>query len=98
MQTHYIYDDTSSLVHLSALIASRYTGKERDTESGLDLMGARYYGSTMGRFMSPDPVFPSPERLADPQQWNMYVPGDAAANISAMGDVGNQVWALSTGL
>ncbi len=53
-------------------IGSRSTGKERDTESGLDLMGARYYASTMGRFMSPDPVFASPERLADPQQWNMY--------------------------
>jgi len=31
----------------------RYTGKERDTESGLDHFGARYYGSSMGRFMSP---------------------------------------------
>ena len=26
----------------------------------------------MGRMMSPDPVFASPERVADPQQWNMY--------------------------
>jgi len=33
---------------------SRSTGKERDTESGLDDFGARYYASTMGRFMSPD--------------------------------------------
>jgi RHS repeat-associated protein len=49
-----------------------FTGKERDTESGLDYFDARYYGSSMGRFMSPDPVFASPERVADPQQWNMY--------------------------
>jgi RHS repeat-associated protein len=49
-----------------------FTGKERDQESGLDYFDARYYGSTMGRFMSPDPVFASPERVADPQQWNMY--------------------------
>ena len=28
---------------------SRYTGKERDTESGLDYFGARYYASSMGR-------------------------------------------------
>jgi len=30
------------------------TGKERDAESGLDYFGARYYGSSMGRWMSPD--------------------------------------------
>jgi len=49
-----------------------FTGKERDTESGNDYFGARYYGSTMGRFMSPDPVFASAARVMDPQQWNMY--------------------------
>jgi RHS repeat-associated protein len=51
---------------------SRCTGKERDTESGLDYFGARYYGSSMGRFMSPDPsglVFAS---LANPQSLNLY--------------------------
>jgi hypothetical protein len=32
---------------------SSYTGK--DTESGLDYFGARYYGSTIGHFMSPNP-------------------------------------------
>jgi RHS repeat-associated protein len=31
-----------------------FTGKERDTESGNDYFGARYYASSMGRFMSPD--------------------------------------------
>ena len=31
-----------------------FTGKERDTETGLDYFGARYYGSNMGRFLSPD--------------------------------------------
>src|SRR6201998_1081025 len=31
-----------------------YTGKERDSESGNDYFGARYYASSMGRFMSPD--------------------------------------------
>jgi RHS repeat-associated protein len=47
-----------------------FTGKERDLESGLDYFGARYYGSSMGRFMSPDaPVDQHPE---DPQSWNLY--------------------------
>ena len=49
-----------------------FTGKERDTESGLDYFGARYYGSSMGRFMSPDPsglAFADPE---NPQGLNLY--------------------------
>jgi RHS repeat-associated protein len=28
-----------------------FTGKERDTESGNDYFGARYYANSMGRFM-----------------------------------------------
>jgi RHS repeat-associated protein len=31
-----------------------FTGKERDSESGLDNFGARYDSSSLGRFMSPD--------------------------------------------
>ena len=33
-----------------------FTGKQRDAESGLDNFGARYNSSSMGRFMSPDPL------------------------------------------
>jgi RHS repeat-associated protein len=50
----------------------RYTGKERDSESGNDYFGARYYASKMGRFMSGDPVIITPLRLADPQRLNLY--------------------------
>ena len=32
----------------------KFTGKERETESGLDEFGARYYASSFGRFMTPD--------------------------------------------
>lgn len=49
-----------------------FTGKERDTESGLDYFGARHYASSMGRFMSPDPsglYFANP---ANPQTLNLY--------------------------
>ncbi|WP_245632370.1 RHS repeat-associated core domain-containing protein [Edaphobacter aggregans] len=41
-------------MHSCGLRSSRFTGKERDTESGLDYFGARYFASTSGRFMSPD--------------------------------------------
>ncbi|HSU30873.1 MAG TPA: RHS repeat-associated core domain-containing protein [Bryobacteraceae bacterium] len=50
----------------------RFTGKERDTETGLDYFGARFYGSALGRFTSPDPVFFQKAMLADPQRWNLY--------------------------
>jgi RHS repeat-associated protein len=56
--------------------ASRFTGKERDTESGLDNFGARYYASSMGRFMSPDssedPVAVPFADLSNPQSLNLY--------------------------
>jgi len=48
----------------------KFTGKERDSESGLDNFGARYDSSSMGRFMSPDSgVDQHPEA---PQSWNLY--------------------------
>jgi len=48
-----------------------FTGKERDSESGLDNFGARYNASNMGRFMSPDPEnFGA--NIMNPQSWNMY--------------------------
>jgi len=54
----------------------KFSGKERDAESGLDYFGARYYGSSMGRFLSPDwsaKVAPVPyAKLDDPQSLNLY--------------------------
>jgi RHS repeat-associated protein len=32
----------------------KFTGNKRDTESGLDYFGARYYSNGMGRFVTPD--------------------------------------------
>ncbi|HUY86577.1 MAG TPA: RHS repeat-associated core domain-containing protein [Acidimicrobiales bacterium] len=46
-----------------------FTGKERDSESGLDNFGARYDSSQYGRFMSPDPTG---GHLFDPQTLNKY--------------------------
>lgn len=50
----------------------QFTGKERDSETGLDYFGARYYGSALGRFTSPDPIGIIKQKLFDPQQWNAY--------------------------
>ncbi len=48
-----------------------FTGKERDSESGLDNFEARYFSSQMGRMMSPDPENYGANPLY-PQSWNMY--------------------------
>ena len=57
-------------------VRPRSTGKERDAESGNDYFGARYYASSMGRFMSPDwsaKEEPVPyAKLDDPQSLNLY--------------------------
>ena len=57
-------------------IRSRSTAKERDAESGLDDFDARYYSSSVGRFMTPDwSASPSPVPYASlpyPQSLNLY--------------------------
>jgi RHS repeat-associated protein len=53
-----------------------FTGKEFDTESGLDYFGARYYSSGVGVWMSPDwsaKVEPIPyAKLDNPQSLDLY--------------------------
>jgi len=53
-----------------------FTGKERDSESGLDMFGARYYGSSLGRFMTPDwaakPITVPYANFGNPQSLNLY--------------------------
>jgi len=49
----------------------RFTGKERDAETGLDYFGARYFSGAQGRFTNPDPLLGSANPL-NPQSWNRY--------------------------
>lgn len=49
----------------------KFTGYERDSETGLDFAQARYYSSTQGRFTSADPLMASASPLR-PQSWNRY--------------------------
>ncbi len=49
----------------------KFTGKERDPESNLDNFEARYYGSSVGRFMSADDPFVG-WQLNNPQSLNLY--------------------------
>jgi RHS repeat-associated protein len=65
-------DNESSSGSCSNYSPMHFTGKMRDTESNLDDFDARYYSSQWGRFMSPDDVTITPERLTNPQQLNLY--------------------------
>src|SRR5438552_6017856 len=54
----------------------KFTGKERDGETGLDYFGARHYSNGLGRFITPDwsavPVPVPYADLTDPQSLNQY--------------------------
>ena len=82
-EEYYPYGSTSFQAVSSSIEVSakryRYTGKERDDESGLYYYGARYYASWLGRWTSCDPkgmvdatnlysyVRNNPIKLIDPQ-------------------------------
>lgn len=62
---------TAGMGYQAGAFNPKFTGKERDAESGLDFFGARYFSGAQGRFTSPDPGnFGS--ALMDPQSWNAY--------------------------
>jgi len=67
-------------------VSQKFTSKERDQETGLDFFGARYYGSALGRFTSPDePLFD--QDPVNPQSWNLYsyVRNNPLKNIDPFG-------------
>ena len=86
----------------------KFTGKERDAESGDDYFGARYYASSTGRFMSPDwsaKEEPVPyAKLENPQSLNLYsyVGNNPLGNVDPDGHActawyGNSGWTGSSG-
>jgi RHS repeat-associated protein len=54
----YAYDSFGNTTNSSGSLTNffRYAGREFDTESGLYFNRARYYGPSVGRFLSEDPV------------------------------------------
>jgi RHS repeat-associated protein len=53
-------------------VRQKFTQYERDTETGLDYAQARYYGSSLGRFTTVDPLMAS-AKTPLPQSWNRYI-------------------------
>jgi RHS repeat-associated protein len=60
----------------------RFTGKERDEESGLYYHGARYYAPWLGRWASADPLSLAQPRRADLRNSYAYVRGQ----VTKVGD------------
>jgi RHS repeat-associated protein len=56
---------------IDSTIPQKFTGKERDAETGLDYFGARYLSSAQGRWTSPDQPF-ADQYPENPQSWNLY--------------------------
>ena len=55
----------------STTLRQKFTGYERDDETGLDFAQARYYNNMGGRFISPDKPFVD-QHTSNPQSWNLY--------------------------
>ncbi len=53
-------------------LRKKFTGYEKDAETGLDFAAARYYNNQYGRFTAVDPLLAS-GRSANPQTFNRFV-------------------------
>ena len=62
---------TINLNYSEDKVRQKFTGYEKDTESGLDFAQARYYSNLMGRFTTPDIPF-ADQFVVNPQSWNLY--------------------------
>jgi RHS repeat-associated protein len=52
-------------------VRQKFTGYERDDETGLEYAQARYFSSVQARFTSVDPL-PASAKPTNPQTWNRY--------------------------
>lgn len=63
---------TTNLGYAADDVRKQFTGYERDRETNLDYAQTRMFGSSLGRFTSPDD-FVNDTHTSDPQSWNLYV-------------------------
>jgi RHS repeat-associated protein len=88
------YGDGFSCTGGADATEQHFTGKDHDTESGLDYFYARYYSETLGRFMTPDwaaaPAAVPYAAYGDPQSLNLYayVNNNPLTGIDADGHCG----------
>jgi len=86
-EEYYPYGSTSCQVGRSAAEMSlkryRYTGKERDEESGFYYHGVRYYSPWLGRWIAADPI-----GLADGTNPYSYVSNNPLIRVDPLGMAG----------
>jgi RHS repeat-associated protein len=73
-------------------IRQKFTGYEKDDETGLDFAEARYYNNLHGRFTAVDPMLAS-GRSADPQSFNRYA--YVSNNPVNVTDPSGMIWSSS---
>jgi len=78
----------------------KFTGKERDSETQLDYFGARYYSSSLGRFVTPDwstqPINVPYAQFDNPQSLNLYtfVKNDPVTLVDSDGHLADESFAV----
>ncbi|HEY0097929.1 MAG TPA: polymorphic toxin-type HINT domain-containing protein [Pyrinomonadaceae bacterium] len=85
---------TTGQGYASDAVRQKFTGYERDSETGLDYAQARYHSPTQGRFISPDPLLSSGVP-ANPQSWNRYT--YVLNNPLALVDPSGLIWGKKDG-
>lgn len=66
-----VYRKSSDKYGVADSVRQRFTGYEKDAETGLDFAEARYYNNSHGRFTAVDPLLSS-GKSANPQTFNRY--------------------------
>jgi RHS repeat-associated protein len=61
----------NSLFGTQDFVNQKFTGQERDSETGLDFFQTRYFSGALGRFASPDTPLLD-QNPSNPQSWNLY--------------------------
>ncbi|MBK8315696.1 MAG: RHS repeat-associated core domain-containing protein [Acidobacteria bacterium] len=91
------FDPYGNLVYewgLAGLNTRKFTGYERDSNTGLDYANARMYGSGRGRFMQPDPAGLKGANRNNPASLNRYsyVNNDPVNSIDPSGNFLANPW------
>ncbi|MEW5978806.1 MAG: RHS repeat-associated core domain-containing protein [Acidobacteriota bacterium] len=86
LQSARLYPFGEELSPATANDRDKFATYYRDNSTGLDYAMNRYYGSTLGRFTTPDP-FGGSARLGNPGSWNRYsyVIGDPVNRTDSYG-------------
>ena len=90
----FAYDSFGNVISSTGAFAQpfRYTGREWDTETGLYYYRARYYDSTIGRFLSEDPAHYEIDR-----SWYSYAANSSVNNIDSLGEKAQKPTNLANG-